>query len=202
MPTDDSAIGVLKDQVANLTQQLQALTSERDEYRDALDEISRERDVYREKLADPGEVARENAALKQQIRDRAHYDRFAELAREAGARQKALKTLWKIADHKAETDEPDDRVLGRLIDSLKAENDYAFEPAEDGQRQTVAATVTRGGLQMRDDNPRGPAAGRGERNRGGDGTLVTPEMRADPKFMLDAANQDVILAAAREHRFR
>ncbi len=203
MPTDDSAIGILKDQVASLTQQLRELTSERDEFRDALDEVSKERDDLKAKVADPGDVARENATLKQQLRDRTHYDRFAELAEEAGAKKAAVKHLWKLSDHKAETDEPDDRVLSRLLDTLKTDADYAFEPeTASTQSQTTTTATTRSGMQIRDDNAQPAGGGRGQRNRGGDGTIITQEMRADPRFMLDPANRDVIALAAKEHRFR
>ena len=149
---DNAALDILRDQVDSLTRQLQSLTSERDEYRDALEEVSREREELREKLNDPGDVARENETLKQRIRDRTHYDRFAELAREAGAKDKAIKQLWKLSDHKAEDDEPDDRVLAKLIDNLKADADYAFEPVDAGTAaRDDAARTSRGGLQIRED---------------------------------------------------
>ena len=44
--------------------------------------------------------------------------------------------------------------------------------------------------------------GRSNRNQGGDGTIVTADMRADPKFMLNPRNKELIMAAAKEGRFR
>ena len=53
---------------------------------------------------------------------------------------------------------------------------------------------------MSDQPPAG--GGRADRNQGGDGTIVTQEMRADPRFMLDPKNKELITAAAKEGRFR
>ncbi len=205
MPHDDdnSAISILKEQIGNLTSQLQALTSERDEYRDALDEISKERDRLKAQVQDPGDVAKENAALKQQIRDRTAYDKFAELAKQAGAKEAATKHLWKLAEYQADKDEPDERKLAELLDGLKAEADYAFEPAETDPAAAKAAEIAkaRSGLELR-STPAPAGGGRSARNQGGDGTIVTAEMRADPKFMLDPRNKQLIGDAAREGRFR
>ncbi len=210
MPHDDdnSAISILKEQIANLTAQLQTLTSERDEYRDALTEISNERDTLKAQVQDPGDVAKENAALKQRIRDRTAYDKFAELAKKAGARDSATKHLWKLAEYQADKDEPDEHKLAELLDGLKAEADYAFEPAgtDPGPQQGWAAKAAeiakaRSGLELR-TTPAPAGGGRSARNQGGDGTIVTAEMRADPKFMLDPRNKELIVAAAKEGRFR
>src|SRR5271157_2776479 len=205
MPHDDdnSAISILKEQIGNLTSQLQALTSERDEYRDALSEISKERDTLKAQVQDPGDVAKENAALKQQIRDRTAYDKFAELAKKAGAREAATKHLWKLAKYQADKDEPDERKLAELLDGLKAEADYAFEPAETDPAAARAAEIAkaRSGLELR-TTPAPAGGGRSGRNQGGDGTIITAEMRADPGFMLNPKNRELIATAAKEVRFR
>ncbi len=205
MPHDDdnSAVSILKEQIGNLTAQLQTLTSERDEYRDALSEISKERDTLKAQVQDPGDVAKENAALKQKIRDRTAYDKFAELAKKAGAREAATKHLWKLAEYQADKDEPDEHKLAELLDGLKAEADYAFEPAETDRGTARAPEIAkaRSGLELR-TTPAPAGGGRSARNQGGDGTIVTAEMRADPKFMLDPRNKELIVAAAKEGRFR
>ncbi len=205
MPHDDdnSAISILKEQIGNLTSQLQTLTSERDEYRDALDEISKERDKLKAQVQDPGDVAKENAALKQKIRDRTAYDKFAELAKQAGAKEAATKHLWKLAEYQADKDEPDEHKLAELLDGLKAEADYAFEPAETDPAAAKAAEIAkaRSGLELR-STPAPAGGGRSARNQGGDGTIVTAEMRADPKFMLDPKNKELIADAAKSGRFR
>jgi len=213
MPHDDdnSAVSILKEQIGNLTAQLQTLTSERDEYRDALSEVSDHRDKLKAQVQDPGDIAKENAALKQKIRDRTAYDKFAELAKKAGAKEGATKHLWKLAEYQADKDEPDEHKLAELLDGLKAEADYAFEPAETeppnmreareaAERQTREWSGKKHGLPAPGEAP--PGGGRSARNQGGDGTIITAEMRADPKFMLDPKNKELITAAAKEGRFR
>ena len=199
----NDAITILKEQIAGLTHQLQALTSERDEYRDALDEISTERDTLKKQIADPGDVAKENAALKQSLRDRAHYDKFAELAEADGAKKAALKHLWKLADFRAEKDDIDEAKLTDLLKTLKAEAEYAFDQPADESAAGAAAAVAkaRSGLELR-NTPQPAAGGRSGRNSGQDGTIITAEMRADPKFMLNPANRELIADAAKNHRFR
>jgi chaperonin cofactor prefoldin len=205
MPHDDdnSAVSILKEQIGNLTAQLQTLTSERDEYRDALSEVSDQRDKLKAQVQDPGDVAKENAALKQKIRDRTAYDKFAELAEKAGAKKGATKHLWKLAEYQADKDEPDEHKLAELLDGLKAEADYAFEPAGTDSAAARAPEIskTRSGLELK-STPAPAGGGRSARNQGGDGTIVTAEMRADPKFMLDPKNRELITAAAKEGRFR
>jgi hypothetical protein len=201
-PAETTALDVLQRQVEALTAQLQTLTSERDEYRDALTEVSGERDSLRTQVSNPDEIARENAQLKQQIRDRAHFDRFSELAKAGKAKEAALKHLWQVSGYKAEADQPDEKALQSLVAKLKTEADYAFDPDENGtSKAAVEATRTRSGLEFR-ETPNPAGGGRSVRNQGGDGTIVTAEMRADPKFMLDPKNREIITAAAKEGRFR
>ena len=88
---------------------------------------------------------------------------------------------------------------------LKTEADYAFdlEPTDTTKAVQEAARVTsrtKYGLELRGEQPAG--GGRSARNEGGDGTIITQEMRADPKFMLDPGNREIIAHAAKEHRFR
>jgi len=211
MPHDDdnTAISILKEQITNLTSQLQSLTSERDEYRNSVSQLEAERDKLKAKVQDPGDIARENAELKQSIRDRTAYDKFAELAKRSGAKDGAVKHLWKLAEYQADKDEPDDQKLAQLIDGLRADADYAFnspeppnmrEAREAAERQTREWSGKKHGLPAPTESPAG--GGRSARHQGGDGTIVTAEMRADPKFMLDPKNKQLIGDAAREGRFR
>src|SRR5271157_1017742 len=206
MPHDDdnSAISILKEQIGNLTAQLQTLTSERDEYRDALSEVASERDTLKSQISSPDELTAELTALKQQIRDRAHLDKFSELAKGEKAKEAAIKHLWKLADYKAEADEPDETALKDVLKRLKTEADYAFEDAEPPNMKAAREAAEREwsgkkhGLPAPKEAPAG--GGRSARNQGGDGTIVTAEMRADPKFMLDPRNRELIAAAAKEGR--
>ena len=82
MPAETTALEILERQVKDLTAQLQTLTSQRDEYRDALTEVSSERDS----LKTAPEAASRIAELEASIRDRSHFDKFAELAKSAKAK--------------------------------------------------------------------------------------------------------------------
>jgi len=203
---EGQALKILQGQVESLTAQLQTLTSERDEYRDALSEVASERDSLKTQISSPDELTAELAQLKGQIRDRAHFDKFAELAKGDKAKEAAVKHLWKLADYKAEADEPDEAALKGILKRLKTEADYAFDPEEHDSTRTAREAAEREwsgkkhGLPVPQTAPAG--GGRSARNQGGDGTIVTAEMRADPKFMLDPRNKQLIGDAAREGRFR
>jgi hypothetical protein len=203
---ETTALDVLKGQVDNLTAQLQKLTSERDEYRDALSTISEERDALKSQVSAPDAQAARIAELEASIRDRNHYDKFTELAKGAKAKDAALKHLWKLAEFHPEADEIDEKALSDLVAKLKQEADYAFDSPENSTttaaREAARPTSrTKYGLNI--DTSNEPAGGgRGKRNQGGDGTIITAEMRGDPRFMLDPRNKELITQAAKEGRFR
>jgi len=210
MASETTALDILQKQVESLTTQLEKITGERDEYRDSLKTIASERDDLQARVAQPDAQADRIAELEGTIRDRAHYDKFAELATASKAKAKALKSLWRdaqtIAGYKVEGDEIDDKALQTVVAKLKAEVDYAFDPEE-----SVNVTATREAARPTSRTKYGldigtatePAGGgRASRNQGGDGTIVTQEMRADPKFMLDPRNKEIIRDAAIGGRFR
>lgn len=199
---ETTALDVLQRQVESLTAQLQTLTSERDEYRTALTDVAAERDA----LKTAPDAATRIAELEASIRDRTHFDRFAELAKGAKAKDAALKHLWQVSGYKAEADDIDDHALQSLVAKLKSEADYAFDPepssnATAAQEAARATSRTKYGLDIGSaGEPAG--GGRASRNQGADGTIVTQEMRADPKFMLDPKNREIIRDAAIGGRFR
>ena len=213
MSSETTALDILRDQVDNLTTQLTKLTSERDEYRDKLTEVSGERDTLKTKVSSPDAQAARIAELEAAVRDRAHFDKFAELAKDAKAKDAALKHLWRVSEYEAKDDEPDLKALGDLVKQLRLDVEYAFDPDESGttearpqggsSREAVRVTSrTKYGLDMT-DAPTPVGGGRStERNKGGDGTIITQEMRADPRFMLDKRNQEMIRDAAIGGRFR
>ena len=182
---EDQALKILERQVADLTAQLQTLTSERDEYRDALTEVSNDRDSLKSQIAEPGDMAKELATLKAQIRDRTHLDKFSELAKGEKAKEAAIKHLWKLAEYKAEGDEPDEAALKGILKKLKAEAEYAFD-APDSPNKPPQFTVP---------NPAG--GGRAARNDGGDGTVLTQEMLSNPAYMLAPGRQAALAAQIR-----
>ena len=197
---NQSALRILQGQVEHLTSQLQTLTSERDEYRDALSEVSTERDSLRT----APEAASRIAELEASIRDRNHFDKFVELANDQKVKPGATRHLWQVSGYKAESDEPDVEKLRKLLVDLKSQVAYAFDPIPERQQDLTTRLVkdsrTKYGLEMRGEEPAG--GGRQERNRGADGTIITQEMRADPKFMLDPKNREIIRDAALGGRFR
>ena len=182
---EDQAIKILQGQVESLTAQLQTLTSQRDEYRDALTEVSNDRDTLREQIGNPDDTLKELASLKQQIRDRTHLDKFSELAKGEKAKEAAIKHLWKLAEYKAEGDEPDEAALKGILKKLKAEAEYAFD-APDSPNKPPQFTVP---------NPAG--GGRAARNDGGDGTVLTQEMLSNPAYMLAPGRQAALAAQIR-----
>jgi hypothetical protein len=196
---EDQALKILQEQNSRLTEQLQAQSVKLAEYEDLVPKLTKERD----ELKTQPEASARIAELEARIRDRNHFDRFAELAKGEKAKDSAVKALWKLSDYKAEADEPDEAALKGILKKLKTEADYAFEP--DPADTTTAKAVrensrTKYGLEMKGAEPSG--GGRAERNKGGDGTIVTAEMRADPKFMLDPRNKEIIRDAAIGGRFR
>jgi len=205
MSNETTALTVLERQVEALTAQLQTLTSERDEYRDAVNDLAAERDSLKSQISSPDAQAARISELETSIRDRNHFDKFAELAKGAKAKDAALKHLWQVSGYKAEADEIDDKALQTLVAKLKQDVDYAFDP-EPSSNTTAAREAarptsrTKYGLELRGEEPAG--GGRASRNQGADGTIITQEMRADPKFMLDPKNQELIRDAALGGRFR
>ncbi len=204
---ETTALSVLERQVEALTAQLQTLTSERDEYRDALTEVASERDI----LKTAPDASARIAELESTIRDRNHFDKFAELASASKAKTKALRQLWRDAKdrgYQPKSDEIDENALQAAVASLRADVDYAFDVdeskssmnAQEASAAVRATSRTKYGLEMRGEEPAG--GGRNERNKGADGTIITQEMRADPKFMLDPRNKEIIRDAALGGRFR
>ena len=161
---------------------------------DELKALKVENDDLKKKVITPDEATKRITELEAKIRDRSHFDKFAELAKGAKAKDSALKALWKLADFKPETDEIDEKALGELVTRLKGEHDYAFDVETDPAIKAAADAAAKYKTP--------PPGGRGQRNAGGDGTIVTADMRADPKFMLDPRNREIITAAAKEGRFR
>jgi hypothetical protein len=202
MPAETTALDILQRQVESLTAQISTLTSERDEYRDALTDVASERDS----LKTAPEASARIAELEASIRDRTHFDKFAELAKGARAKDAALKHLWQVSGYKAEADEIDDHALQSLVAKLKQDADYAFDPepsdtTKAAQEAARPTSRTKYGLDIGSaSEPAG--GGRASRNQGADGTIVTQEMRADPKFMLDPKNRELIRDAAIGGRFR
>ncbi len=185
MAEETTALSVLQKQVESLTQQLQTLTTERDSARVALADTSKERDSLRKAAADPDKQSARIAELEAERRDRLHYDKFAELAKGAKAKDKAVKDLWKLSGYKAEHDKVDEDALAEVLERLKTEADYAFDSEQQPTETGAPAPKPV------------PAGGRGGRTKGQDGPHLTREQMADPRFMLDKRNAAYIAACCK-----
>lgn len=140
--------------------------------------------------ATPDEKDATIAKLQGEITAGKHRAVFAKAAKAAGVREDAIDDLYIALGHKAEG-EPDEKTIGELIAGAKTAKGWAWpsEAPKPGETPPPAPKPVPGG-------------GRGAPNSGGDGTIVTREQLADPMFMLNPANKDVIRAAAKEGRFR
>jgi hypothetical protein len=206
MPDETSAIEVLTQQLAAAQQQISSLQQERTALENALADTGSERDALAEHMHNPDTMAERIAELEASIRDRDHFDKFSELAKGAKAKDAALKHLWQVSGYKAEADEIDEIGLKALVAELKRNAGYAFDEDEPAAMQAARDAArpsnsrTKYGLELRGEEAAG--GGRSARNVGADGTIVTQEMRADPKFMLDPKNKELIRDAALGGRFR
>jgi len=201
MPEEPSALSILQKQIEHLTSQLTEL---REHHAEALKMLD-ERDAKITAIEAKPEASARIAELEASIRDRNHFDKFAELAKGAKAKDAALKHLWQVSGYKAEADDIDEKALGAVVAGLKKSADYAFDPepsttATAAQEAARVTSRTKYGLELKGEEPAG--GGRSSRNQGADGTIVTQEMRADPKFMLDPKNKEIIRDAALGGRFR
>ena len=167
---------------------------------------ARSRDALAEHMSSPDAMAERITELEGMIRDRTHYDKFTELAKSAKAKDAALRHLWQVSGYQADTDEIDEPALKTLVAELKRDVSYAFDEEETSNTQAAqeagrpSNSRTKYGLELRGEEAAG--GGRSVRNVGSDGTIVTQEMRADPKFMLDPRNKELIRDAAAGGRFR
>ncbi len=185
MAVDVTALNVLKEQVTSLTAQLQSLTAERDSARTALSDTAKERDTLRKSVADPDAQSARIAELEASIRDRNHYDKFAELAKGAKAKEKAVRDLWKLSGYKPEHDKIDEHALADVIERLKTEADYAFDSDDEPEPASTSQAARR----------EAPPVSRSVRNGRNDGVGLTADQMANPAFMLDKRNQAYISAA-------
>lgn len=213
-PDDSTAIALLKEHIAGLQHQLEVANRERDEFRDALEVVGDERDELSQQIAAPDAQANRIKELEGQIRTGKHRDTFAALAKKTGVREEALADLFDTMRAKAaefdldpkhfEADSPDAKVYEAALAKARESRPYAFTPddapAGDGDKSGSAWPDS---ARFRaNQTPPVVGSGRGPRNNGSDGTIITPEMRADPTFMLNPANRETIALAAREHRIR
>jgi hypothetical protein len=138
----------------------------------------------------------ENEQLRGEIRTGKHKAAFSRLAKDAGVREKAVEALYQLSGWKAEKDDVDEKGMSEAIEGLRESADYAFEPAQDAQAETKPEALTPSRVPP-------PAQGRGAAHQPSrSGVVLTRAQMADPRFMLNPANREIIQSAAKEHRFQ
>ena len=150
----------------------------------ALDEADTDFETMFNNIRDtPDEKDMRIAALEAEVRTGRHKSEFAKAARAAGVREDAVDDLFTALDYKS-VGEPNAEKLEALLTAARTSKAWAWAADANPSPRPV------------------PGAGRGGRHTGTDGTIITRQQLADPTFMLNPANQEVIRQAAREHRFR
>jgi len=187
-----SAIDILKADNERLNGEIAKLTSARDKHKSDHDIAAKELAELRKQQGDPEAHKKRADELEHKLRVLSHQREFDRIAKAAGAKEKALDALWKISAYEPAKDEIDADALEKLVTSLKETADYAFEAPAAGGQTTPPPPATKPV----------PGAGRGGAHQPSQsGITLTRAQMADPKFMLDPANKEVIQEAAKAHRF-
>jgi hypothetical protein len=171
-------VAALKEKNTSLESQIATLTTENSGLKSQVSNPSADRKRVQELLGE--------------IKAGKHKAAFAKLAKDAGAAEDLIEDLYERSGYKAEADDPDDEALAAVLDELKEKKPSAFRPPAKADETTTAAKTVK--------TPAG--TGRGAPAKGGEGTIITAEQRADPMFMLNPKNKQIIAAAAKEGRFR
>jgi hypothetical protein len=138
--------------------------------------------------ADGNEAAKQRDEAQAQLRTYKHRASFNDLAKAAGATTPSqIEDLWQLSQYKAETEEPDPKVIEAVIKQQKTDRPHLF-----GQAQAQTTTQTQ---QTR------PAPGSGRGETGANGVFeITRAQANDPLFM--KANATRIKEASQEGRFQ
>jgi hypothetical protein len=138
--------------------------------------------------ADGNEAAKQRDKISADFRQFKHELKFKEMAKAAGATSDgAIKDLLQLSGYKAESEEPDEKAIGSLLEAQKKERGYLFG--------------TPGNEQAQGDGFRpGPASGKGNSDKDNQGMLVvTRQQYNDPVWMKNNASN--IQRAVAENRF-
>ncbi len=192
-----SAIDVLKADNDRLNAQVAKLTSERDKAHSSHEASTKELADFKKLVGDPEAHKARVTELEQKLRTVTHKGEFRKLAEDAGAKREAIDDLFQLSGYNPTKDEIDPKALNDLLGELKKSKAYAFNAEE-------AAADTQGRV-LGDVQPALkaiPGDGRGRsHNPASSGIKITAAMRADPKFMLDPKNKEIIADAIKNKRF-
>jgi hypothetical protein len=138
----------------------------------------------------------ELATLREQVKADKHRGKFNELAKAAGAKDKALDDLWEKSGYKADGDVPNEKAMAKLIEAQREARDYLFNAEGEGKPAP-------GDEEEDDDIPEvpeleparpGPARGQGGTKKStGSQTQISESQLRDPEWCFQNAGK---LAAA------
>jgi hypothetical protein len=140
-------------------------------------------------------AAAELAALKVTVKNNLHRGAFDKLAKEAGAKDKALDDLWERSGYKADGDVPDAKAMTKAIEAQREARDYLFEEA--GTEADPAAGGPDTPPEPEQLEPARPGPGRGQggtKRSSGSQTQITDAQMRDPAWCF--ANAGKLAAAA------
>ena len=90
----------------------------------------------------------ENDKLKATIRESRHKAEFARLAKERGATDDVIDSVWKLSGYEAKGDEPDAAAIGTMLDEAKGKPGiaplFAKVEAPDPTKPIVKPAVANG----------------------------------------------------------
>ncbi len=187
-----TAIDILKAENERLTGLTSTLTSERDKWKGDHDTTAKERDQLKAQVGNPDEHRKRADELEHRLRVVTHKAEFSKIAEDAGVHRDMIDDLFDLSGYKPSKDEVDPKAFHDLVSEMKKSRPrYFADPAAAaaaGQQTTQAARTV-------------PGSGRGaSHDPSNAGITLTRAQMADPKFMLDKRNKEMIQSAVREGR--
>jgi len=182
------------------------LAAQRDKEKARADQAERELEEL--KKAAPDTRIRELEAELRTVRHRTTFDRIA-IAE--GADPDGLDDLFALSGYQAKDDKPDEKAIKKLLGEQKEHpSRRRFFQAAGSESESEAGDDQGGGDRGETRQPAPtptaravPGGGRGGRaGKGAAGPVLTKDHLADPKFMLDPRNKELIYEAARNKGFR
>lgn len=173
-----------------LKEQLAAITSERDEFAEAIDELREERDTLKAGADE----------LQGKLRGHSYKAKFAELAKAAGVDPDFADDLFELAKLDTSADEPDAKAIGSRLEELKQAKPRYFlkaEAEEEGGKQGEQQPAAKDGLRL-GNLPEGTSTGGRQAPPGNRGSalVVKRSQLSDPNWAIQnsAAVQAAYLA--------
>lgn len=175
------------------------LAAQRQHYKQQSRQVIKERDEARKQLADlakqvedlkKGDSSGRVKELETELRTVRHRRAFDRLAKERGASDDVLDDLFEVLKYKADSDEPDEAAIAKLLDAASEHPARSRFFAEwDGDDDDDQGGGDRQPEPVRQPSP---DAGRGSRHDGKGTVYITRDQLSDPAFMLNPANQELL----------